>query len=57
MKILIEESVLRQALETFTHCYAETDRRIKERAKILVELRTAFEAAEKDEDQLTADDE
>lgn len=47
MKILIEESVLRQALETFTHCYAETDRRINERAKILVELRTVLDAAEK----------
>lgn len=47
MKILIEESVLRQALETFTHCYAETDRRINERAKILVELRSALDAAEK----------
>lgn len=47
MKILIEESVLRQALETFTHCYAETDRRINERAKLLVELRTALDAAEK----------
>lgn len=46
MKILIEESVLRQALETFTHCYAETDRRINERAKILVELRTVLDAAE-----------
>lgn len=44
MKILIEESVLRQALETFTHCYAETDRRINERAKILVELRSALQA-------------
>lgn len=47
MKLLIEESVLRQALETFTHCYAETDRRINERAKLLVELRTALDAAEK----------
>ena len=47
MKILIEESVLRQALETFTHCYAETDRRINERAKLLVELRSALDAAEK----------
>lgn len=47
MKILIEESVLRQALETFTHCYAETDRRINERAKLLVELSTALDTAEK----------
>lgn len=54
MKILIEESVLRQALETFTHCYAETDRRINERAKLLVELRAALDAAEKVEDQLAA---
>ena len=49
MKILIEESVLRQALETFTHCYAETNRRINERAKILVELRSTLDTAEKQE--------
>lgn len=47
MKILITEEQLKQWKETFTHCYAETERRITDRAKALSEMQTALDAAEK----------
>lgn len=47
MKILIDEEVLRQWKETFTHCYAETERRITDRAKALSEMQSALDGAEK----------